>query len=91
MVINGNYDNVVKLYYHSDIKYHIFIPTNGTLFTPAIKDWLIKRKQRITVGLSLDGTKRMHDTNRSKSFDSIDLQFFLLHYPQQACIIICFL
>ncbi|MBQ9572943.1 MAG: 4Fe-4S cluster-binding domain-containing protein [Acidaminococcaceae bacterium] len=73
------------LEYYSDIKYHIFIPTNGTLFTPAIKDWLVERKQRITVGLSLDGTKSMHDTNRSKSFDSIDLQFFLVHYPQQAC------
>lgn len=64
-------------------KYIFFIGTNGTLLTPSMKEWLIKHKERVWVGLSLDGTKQMHNINRSNSYDLIDLAFFTTHWPHQ--------
>lgn len=63
--------------------YIVFIMTNGTLVHDFIKEWLIDHKDSVICGLSLDGTKLMHDINRSNSFDSIDLQFFRETYPNQ--------
>ncbi|MBE6133751.1 MAG: 4Fe-4S cluster-binding domain-containing protein [Erysipelotrichaceae bacterium] len=61
-----------------------FFPTsNGTLIHGEIQDWLVAHKDSIWVGLSLDGTKEMHDTNRDNSFDLIDLDFFAKNYPTQ--------
>jgi len=64
-------------------KYHFFATTNGTLIHNEIQKWLIENIDCITVGLSLDGTKAMHDFNRSNSYDSIDLDFFKANYPRQ--------
>lgn len=60
-----------------------FITTNGTLVHGAIQRWLQARTSCLVCGLSLDGTKEMHDRNRSNSYDSIDWQFFKNTYPQQ--------
>lgn len=68
-----------------ETRYHIFICTNGTLISSQMEEWLIERKNRITVGVSLDGTKDMHDINRSNSFNNINLNFFLANYPEQTC------
>ena len=65
------------------LKHNFFIPTNGTLLTSDDKLWLNANKDLVIVGLSLDGTKRMHDLNRCNSFDSIDIDFFLKTYPEQ--------
>ena len=61
----------------------MFATTNGTLIHNEIQDWL-KTHKRFICGLSLDGNKYMQDTNRSNSFDMLDLDFFLNTYPNQA-------
>ena len=60
-----------------------FATTNGTLVHGEIQDWLKKNRHRIILGLSLDGTREMHNLNRSNSFDLIDLDFFAKMWPQQ--------
>lgn len=55
--------------------------TNGTLLTDRIKEWLLSKKEKFEVVLSLDGYKEVHDINRkmadgSGSFERIDLDFF---------------
>jgi len=64
-------------------KYIFFITTNGTLFNKEIKNWFSINRKRFYVALSLDGTKKTHDKNRSNSFDSIDLDYFLSNWPDQ--------
>lgn len=58
-----------------------FTTTNGTLVHEEIQQWLIENDDSIEVYVSVDGTKEMHDINRSNSFDKIDLDFFSKHYP----------
>jgi radical SAM additional 4Fe4S-binding domain len=60
-----------------------FASTNGTLIHNKIKDWLALHKDYFWAGLSIDGTKEMHDKNRSNSFDSIDVKFFKDMWPTQ--------
>ncbi len=67
-------------------KSHRFlIGTNGTILTPEIKEWLVKNKSCVNVGLSLDGTKKAHDLSRSGSYDAVyqNLPFFMEHWPLQ--------
>lgn len=60
----------------------LFATTNGTLVHGEIQEWL--RNHRCFVcGLSLDGTREMHNINRSNSYDDIDLDFFIDLYPKQ--------
>ena len=56
--------------------FHFFAGTNGTLFNDSMKTWLIENQDIFQIALSLDGTKEMHDLNRSCSFDLIDIDFF---------------
>ena len=63
--------------------YSIGISTNGTLVHGDVQDWLIKNKDIVQIGLSLDGNRYMHDINRCGSFDSIDLEFYKKHYARQ--------
>ena len=46
-----------------------FITTNGTLFTPAILDFL--KKRRVFINLSFDGTKKTQDYWRGSSYDAV--------------------
>lgn len=62
-----------------------FATSNGTLVHGKIKEWLKKNKDTMYVALSLDGTKEMHDKNRSNSFDKIDIDFFRETWPTQSC------
>ncbi len=57
--------------------------TNGTLIHGAIKEWLGTHAPKFQLGLSLDGTKEMHNINRNNSFDKIDLSFFKETWPKQ--------
>lgn len=77
--------NLVKLITEKkwEKPYKFFATTNGTLIKGEIKDWLLKNKEMFVCGLSLDGTKTMHNINRSNSFDEIDLDFFVQTYPNQ--------
>ena len=56
--------------------YLFFATTNGTLIHGDIQDWLTINRHRFYITLSLDGTKDMHNTNRSNSFSEIDIPFF---------------
>ena len=64
-------------------QFTIFITTNGTLIHGEIQEWLKEHACCVVCGLSLDGTREMHNMNRSQSYDRIDLDFFLNQYPQQ--------
>lgn len=64
-------------------KLRFFATTNGTLVHGDIQKWLHNNRRFVTVGLSLDGTRKAHNLNRSDSFDDIDLDFFLKEYPNQ--------
>ena len=65
------------------LHYNVFAPTNGTILTDKMKAWLTQNKERFVLGLSLDGTKKTQDINRSNSFDRIDLGFFKNTWPAQ--------
>lgn len=64
--------------------YIFFITTNGVLLDDDMKEWLKSRTDVLQIGLSLDGTKEMHDKNRCGSFDEIDLKFFRDYYPEES-------
>ena len=49
-----------------------------------MKEWLKDHADVLQVGLSLDGTKEMHNINRCGSFDKIDLEFFKTVYPEES-------
>lgn len=57
--------------------------TNGTLIHGDIKDWFTFNLHRFSLGLSLDGTREMHNINRCGSYDDIDFDFFLHSWPNQ--------
>lgn len=61
----------------------VFATTNGTLVHGEVQDWLREHVGCFICGLSLDGTRDMHNVNRSNSYDDIDLDFFLEMYPEQ--------
>ncbi|WP_294080900.1 radical SAM protein [Proteiniphilum sp. UBA5384] len=65
------------------VKYICYATTNGTLIHGEIKEWLMRHKDRFVLGLSLDGTREMHNRNRSNSYDRIDIEFFKDMWPEQ--------
>lgn len=65
------------------IPYVFFTTTNGTLLNDRIKQWLWCHRKGFVVGISYDGTSKMHDINRSGSSNNIDLDFFVKTYPEQ--------
>jgi len=65
------------------IPFVIFATTNGTLVHGEIQEWLRDNKDIFTCGLSIDGTREMHNANRSNSYDMIDWPFFAELYPEQ--------
>ncbi len=67
----------------TNVPYLFFATTNGTLLTEEMKKWFSTNKTRFILGLSLDGTKEMHDLNRCNSFDRIDIDFFKETWPEQ--------
>jgi len=68
-----------------DKKHRFLISTNGTILNGEIKEWLLKNRGCINVGISLDGTKIAHDLCRSNSYDSVkkNLPFFHKYWPNQ--------
>lgn len=63
---------------------NLFAVTNGTLLTAEMKAWFDNNRERITLGLSFDGTDAMQNGNRSGSFSQVDLQYFASRWPGQA-------
>lgn len=66
-----------------DCNYYFFATTNGTLLSEEMKEWFSRNRDRIMLGLSLDGTKEVQNHNRSNSYDMIDLAFFKELWPNQ--------
>ncbi len=64
-------------------KYIFYADTNGVNLTEEIKIWTSQNKDRFIMLLSLDGTPQTHNFNRSNSFDLIDIDFFIKHWPKQ--------
>lgn len=58
-------------------KVYFFAGTNGTLINESIQKWLLANRDIFQIALSVDGTKTMHDTNRSGSYDMIPMEFFV--------------
>ncbi len=73
---------IVQKEYPKD--YIFFITTNGVLLDEERKEWLSAHADVLQVGLSLDGTREMHNRNRCNSFDKIDLNFFRTVYPEES-------
>lgn len=63
--------------------FRCFATTNGTLVHGEIQEWLWEHRDKFICGLSLDGTKEMHNANRSNSFGLIDIPFFMKTWPTQ--------
>lgn len=82
-LIKKIYEYIQNQLAHWNKKAIIFINTNGTLLDEDTKKWLRERRKNIYCGLSLDGTKEMHNVNRSNSFDQIDLDFYRECWPEQ--------
>lgn len=80
-IIKGVFNYVQE--YYSMYKISFFISTNGTVLTEDMKEWFSIRKDKICLGLSLDGDKDSQNYNRSNSFDLIDIDFFVRNWPQQ--------
>lgn len=66
------------------VKIKFAASTNGTLIHGEIKEWCKLHAADFYLGLSLDGTKAMHDVNRNNSFDMIDLPFFRETWSNQS-------
>ena len=62
----------------------LFAPTNGTLLTSEMKKWFTEYKDKIHLGLSFDGDIDMQNTNRSSSFDRVELSYFASTWPEQS-------
>lgn len=63
--------------------YMFFATTNGVCLNDDDKNWFRLHKDSFWLGISLDGTKVMHDINRCGSYDKIDKDFFLHTWPDQ--------
>lgn len=64
------------------------VRTNGTLLSPAMKEWLKANREKISVGLSMDGLSTMNFENRTDM--AIDWLFFLENWPDQRVRIVLF-
>lgn len=62
----------------------VFAPTNGTLLNEEMKQWFASHRHQICLGLSFDGNQIMQNINRTGSFSSIDLCYFVKTWPNQS-------
>jgi uncharacterized protein len=66
-------------------RYHFTIGTNGTLLTDEMKNWIIKKKNCLTLSFSINGNKKAHDLTRDNSYDLLSphIPFFMENWPEQ--------
>jgi len=65
------------------VPYICFAATNGTLVDGAMKSWLKKHREKLVLGVSVDGTESMQEANRGVVGGKIDLDFFASTWPAQ--------
>lgn len=63
---------------------NVHAPTNGTVLTLDMKEWLVRNKDRFTLALSFDGNRLMQNINRTNSASGIDVDFFATVFPDVA-------
>jgi sulfatase maturation enzyme AslB (radical SAM superfamily) len=64
--------------------YIFFLETNGTLVHGEFQKWLLRNREYVWAGISIDGTPDTHNKNRSNSYYNIDIDFFVNTYPGQS-------
>ena len=64
-------------------RYIFYVDTNGVNLSDEIKEWASFNNKRIIFLLSLDGSPKTQNLNRSNSFDLIDIDFFINNWPDQ--------
>lgn len=57
------------------------ITTNGTLLSPAIKEWLRERKEDFRIVMSVDGTEAMQQKNRGCTLSDLPISFVKEVWP----------
>ena len=62
-------------------RFYFSLRTNGTLLTKEIAEWLLANKERINVGLSLDGIQIVQYKNRGTLNGEININFFVKNWP----------
>lgn len=65
------------------MKYIVFASTNGTLLTDDMKKWFSANKDKIVLGISLDGQPASQAFNRGDLATTIDIDFFVRTWPEQ--------
>ncbi len=62
-----------------------FICTNGTILTEEMKTWLLRHKDCVVMGFSIDGNQIAHDIGRGNSYKLLkrNLPFFTETWPNQ--------
>lgn len=65
------------------LKFILFASTNGTLLTEEMKSWFEANKNRIVLGISLDGQPLSQSGNRGRAAAEIDIDFFVKTWPLQ--------
>lgn len=63
-------------------EYIFYVDTNGVDIDEDAKQWASSNKDRFIMLLSLDGTPKTHNANRSGSFNKIDIDFFKKNWLQ---------
>lgn len=65
------------------LPYIVFASTNGTLLTDEMKQWFKINKNKIVLGISLDGSSTSQLLNRGVKDSAIDISFFIDTWPDQ--------
>lgn len=65
------------------LPYIVFASTNGTLLTDEMKQWFKINKNKIVLGISLDGSSTSQFLNRGVKESAIDISFFIDTWPDQ--------
>jgi uncharacterized protein len=67
----------------TDIPFIFFVVTNGTLLDDEKKRWLEKNKDKIVLGLSVDGLSDMQKRNRGCNLDQLPINWAHSLWPDQ--------
>lgn len=76
---------IVSVAKKHDKEVFCFVTTNGTLVHGHVQKWLKENTKTLCCGISIDGTREIHNITRDNSYDLIDIDFFVETYPNQSC------
>lgn len=67
----------------TDIKVEVYITTNGTLLSPACREWIRGNRKRLSICMSVDGDSEMQLRNRGVDEEQLPLEFIHEMFPKQ--------